>query len=169
MRSNFTWMKTDTITYSSHVRTQWATVLLIPQPDWRPTSLRNSEPVRSREEDSTNNSYAGSDCKGDVYSVYTKDQLLTNIMIYWVTNSITSSVTLYKEFFYSPLFEAHIQGTSLLIIFASSKWFLGPITVPVSVLLLPEEPFRAFEGWFRSKYANIVNIFVRSFVAGSRM
>jgi pimeloyl-ACP methyl ester carboxylesterase len=40
-----------------------------------------------------------SDCGGDLESVYTKDELLTNIMIYWVTNTISSSLRLYFESF----------------------------------------------------------------------
>jgi len=35
---------------------------------------------------------------GNVESKFTKDEMLTNIMIYWVTNSITSSMRLYKEY-----------------------------------------------------------------------
>ncbi len=38
-----------------------------------------------------------SDCKGNVESRFTKDQLLTNITIYWVTQSINSSTRLYYE------------------------------------------------------------------------
>ena len=38
-----------------------------------------------------------SDCGGDVESRFTKDELLTNAMIYWVTGTITSSVRLYCE------------------------------------------------------------------------
>jgi microsomal epoxide hydrolase len=38
-----------------------------------------------------------SDCDGDVESRFTKDELLTNIMIYWVTATINSSVRLYCE------------------------------------------------------------------------
>lgn len=38
-----------------------------------------------------------SDCNGDIESRFTKDQLLTNIMIYWTTNTITSSTRLYLE------------------------------------------------------------------------
>jgi hypothetical protein len=38
-----------------------------------------------------------SDDGGNVESVYTKDELLTNIMIYWVTNSGASSTRLYYE------------------------------------------------------------------------
>jgi len=40
-----------------------------------------------------------SDCDGDLESVYTKDELLTNVMIYWVTNTIASSMRLYYESF----------------------------------------------------------------------
>jgi len=38
-----------------------------------------------------------SDCGGDVESRFSKDELLTNIMIYWVTQTINSSVRLYCE------------------------------------------------------------------------
>ena len=38
-----------------------------------------------------------SDHDGNVEQVYTKDELLTNIMIYWVTDSITSASRLYYE------------------------------------------------------------------------
>ena len=40
---------------------------------------------------------AWSDCGGDVESRFSKDDLLTNVMIYWVTRSIGSSVRLYAE------------------------------------------------------------------------
>ena len=38
-----------------------------------------------------------SDCHGDIESRYTKDELLTIVTIYWVTNTIGSSVRMYKE------------------------------------------------------------------------
>lgn len=40
---------------------------------------------------------AWSDCNGDVESVFSKDYLLNNIMIYWMTQSIASSVRYYYE------------------------------------------------------------------------
>ncbi len=40
---------------------------------------------------------AWSDCGGDIESRFTKDDLLANIMIYWVTGTITSSMCLYFE------------------------------------------------------------------------
>ena len=41
--------------------------------------------------------YAWSDCKEDIESRFTKDELLTNIMIYWVTETINSSIRMYLE------------------------------------------------------------------------
>ncbi len=41
---------------------------------------------------------AWSDCDGDLTRCYTDDQLLDNVMLYWVTGTATSSVRLYAEF-----------------------------------------------------------------------
>jgi pimeloyl-ACP methyl ester carboxylesterase len=38
-----------------------------------------------------------SDCDGDPERSYTRDQLITNVMVYWVTQTITSSARLYWE------------------------------------------------------------------------
>ncbi len=43
-----------------------------------------------------------SDCDGDVERRFTKDQLLTNISVYWFTRSIGSSMRLYAESDYRP-------------------------------------------------------------------
>lgn len=43
-----------------------------------------------------------SDCDGDVERRFTKDQLLTNVMIYWITQSINSSMRLYYESRHHP-------------------------------------------------------------------
>jgi pimeloyl-ACP methyl ester carboxylesterase len=40
-----------------------------------------------------------SDCNGDLYSRYTRDFLLTNVCLYWFTQSIASSMQLYAEEF----------------------------------------------------------------------
>jgi pimeloyl-ACP methyl ester carboxylesterase len=44
-----------------------------------------------------------SDCAEDVESIFTRDQLLTNIMIYWVTQTAASSTRLYYESRQRPL------------------------------------------------------------------
>ncbi|KAK9843307.1 hypothetical protein WJX74_010106 [Apatococcus lobatus] len=38
-----------------------------------------------------------SDCHGDIYSKFTKNELLTNVCIYWFNGCITSSMRLYYE------------------------------------------------------------------------
>jgi len=45
---------------------------------------------------------AWSDCDGDVEKRFTKDELLTNITIYWVTQTINSSIRLYYEHKHNP-------------------------------------------------------------------
>jgi pimeloyl-ACP methyl ester carboxylesterase len=44
-----------------------------------------------------------SDCGGDVESVFSRDELLTNVMIYWVTQTMHSSMRLYYESRLQPL------------------------------------------------------------------
>ena len=39
-----------------------------------------------------------SDCDGDVETRFTKDELLTNVMLYWVTGTIGSSFLPYYDF-----------------------------------------------------------------------
>ncbi|MHC4455797.1 MAG: epoxide hydrolase family protein [Planctomycetota bacterium] len=65
-----------------------------------------------------------SDCDGNVETRFTKDELLTNIMIYWVTQTITSSMRLY--------YEARASGWKLL---PDQK-----VTVPTGCILSPIEP-----------------------------
>jgi microsomal epoxide hydrolase len=45
-----------------------------------------------------------SDCGGDVEKSFTRDELLTNITIYWVTQTINSSTRLYYEAMHSGEF-----------------------------------------------------------------
>jgi pimeloyl-ACP methyl ester carboxylesterase len=62
--------------------------------------------------------HSWSDHDGDLESVYTKDELLTNIMVYWVTNSGTSSARLYYE-------SRHVNGQLQPTFFAT---FMPPIS-----------------------------------------
>ena len=39
---------------------------------------------------------AWSDCDGDVYRSFTKDEILTNVTIYWLTGTIGSSMRMYS-------------------------------------------------------------------------
>jgi GNAT superfamily N-acetyltransferase len=72
-----------------------------------------------------------SDCDGDVAKRFTNDELLTNIVIYWVTQSITSSTRLYYETMHSGRF--------------------GPagerVETPTGCAIFPKELYRAPRAW----------------------
>jgi pimeloyl-ACP methyl ester carboxylesterase len=42
--------------------------------------------------------YAWSDCQGDIELRFTKDDILTNVMLYWITQSIGTSFLCYRDF-----------------------------------------------------------------------
>lgn len=44
-----------------------------------------------------------SDCDGDIYQCFTRDELLTNVTLYWMTQTIQSSFHLYYEGKQAPL------------------------------------------------------------------
>jgi pimeloyl-ACP methyl ester carboxylesterase len=78
--------------------------------------------------------HSWSDHDGDLERVYTKDELVTNIMIYWVTNSGTSSARLYYE-------SRHVNGRLLPTFFES---FLPPlpqgrVTLPTGCGTFPSQ------------------------------
>lgn len=74
-----------------------------------------------------------SDCNGDIESVYTKDQLLTNIMFYWAPNSIASAANMYYE----------SRNQSLRI--------PPEIKVPVGVAMFPKELARCPRSWAENR------------------
>ena len=80
-----------------------------------------------------------SDCRGDVERRFSKDQLLTNVMIYWATETINSSTRLY--------YEARHHA-----------WHLKPdtrIETPTAVANFPAELMRPPRSWAERAY-NIV-------------
>lgn len=77
-----------------------------------------------------------SDCDGDVERRFTKDELLTNIMIYWTTQTINSSVRLYCETMRSGRFGP--AG--------------GKVEVPTGCAIFPREIFRPPRRWVEAIY-----------------
>ena len=69
-----------------------------------------------------------SDDDGNVESVFTREELLTNLTVYWVTQSIGSSMRLYYENMHS-----------------ASGW--GEMTAPVGLAMLPADMFRTPRSW----------------------
>lgn len=77
-----------------------------------------------------------SDCKGEVESRFSKDQLLTNVMVYWITQTINSSTRLYYEARHHP-------------------WRLKPgtkIEAPTAVALFPGELLLPPRHWAERVY-----------------
>ena len=77
-----------------------------------------------------------SDCGGDVLSRFTMDELLTNISIYWFTQTITSSMRMYFESAHATLNEP------------------PKIDVPARVFLTREEVERAPREYAARTYTN---------------
>ena len=47
--------------------------------------------------------YGWSDCNGNIESVFTKDEILSNVSLFWFTETIHSSIRLYNETIQAPL------------------------------------------------------------------
>jgi microsomal epoxide hydrolase len=77
-----------------------------------------------------------SDCDGDVERVFTKDELLTNITIYWVTATINSSVRLY----YEAMRSGRVGFTQ------------GRVEVPTGCIIFPKELYKPPRKWVERHY-----------------
>jgi len=80
--------------------------------------------------------WAWTDCDGHPENVLTKDELLDNVMMYWATNSGTSSARLYWESFTAFGRQARVE-------------------LPTAVARFPKEVLRAPRSWCEPVY-NIV-------------
>jgi pimeloyl-ACP methyl ester carboxylesterase len=79
---------------------------------------------------------AWSDCDGDPERVFSREQLLTNVTVYWVTETITSSARLYWEHMHSREQPARVE-------------------VPTGVARYPKEVLRFPRPWIEQRY-NVV-------------
>jgi pimeloyl-ACP methyl ester carboxylesterase len=77
-----------------------------------------------------------SDCGGDVERRFTKDELLTNIMLYWVTQTATSSARLYCETMRADRFPPRDLQ----------------ITVPTGAAIFPGEIIKPPRKWAEHRY-----------------
>ena len=74
------------------------------------------------------------DCDGNPETKFTKDELLTNITLYWVTRTATSSARLY--------YESRHAGTTLA----------GRVEVPTACAQFPKEIIWAPRAWVEARY-----------------
>ena len=73
----------------------------------------------------------------------TKDEVLDDITLYWLTNSGTSSGRLYWE----------NNGRNII---SSAAWKTSEISLPVAITVFPEDVYRPPESWARRAYKNLI-------------
>ncbi len=81
--------------------------------------------------------WAWTDCDGHPENALTRDEMLDNIMLYWLTNAGASSARLYWESFRTRSAD--------------------PIQIPVGCSVFPHEIFRCSERWARVRYPKLIH------------
>ena len=81
--------------------------------------------------------WSWTDCDGHPENVLTRDELLDNVMMYWLTNSGASSGRIYWESF--------------------GKTNTNPISIPVGCSIFPKEIFRTSRRWAEKRFSNLIH------------
>ena len=79
--------------------------------------------------------YQWTDCDGHPENAVSRDDLLTNVMFYWLTETAASSARLYWESF------GEFNG--------------GEVKTPTGVSIYPKEIFKASERWLKKRYTDL--------------
>jgi pimeloyl-ACP methyl ester carboxylesterase len=79
--------------------------------------------------------WAWTDCDGNPENALTRDEMLDDITLYWLTNTAASSARLYWESFESAS--------------------LDPVAVPTGISVFPKEIFRTSERWARARFTDL--------------
>ena len=83
--------------------------------------------------------WSWADCDGHPENVFTRDELLDNVMMYWLTGAGASSARIYWESF-------SVLGTSP-----------EPIHIPAGISVYPAEILRASRRWAEERFTNLVH------------
>jgi pimeloyl-ACP methyl ester carboxylesterase len=89
--------------------------------------------------------HAWSDCGGDVEKSFTKDELLTNITLYWVTETIGSSFLPYADF---------VDAGALTWIVEAFRQWVGSTSVPAAFAMFPKDISHPPREW-ASRFFNV--------------
>jgi pimeloyl-ACP methyl ester carboxylesterase len=81
--------------------------------------------------------WSWTDCNGHPENALTRDELLDNVMLYWLPGTGASSARLYWESFNSPPFDA--------------------VSVKVGCSIFPKEIFRSSRRWCEARFPNLVH------------
>jgi pimeloyl-ACP methyl ester carboxylesterase len=80
--------------------------------------------------------WAWTDCDGHPEKVLSRDELLDNVMLYWVPGAAASSARLYWESFSQPP--------------------MDPVSIPVGCSIFPKEIFRSSRRWAEKRFEKLV-------------
>lgn len=80
--------------------------------------------------------WAWMDCQGHPENVLNRDELLDNVMLYWLTTAGASSARIYWESFNS--------GS------------MDPISVPAGISQFPKDIFRTSKRWAEKRFSNLI-------------
>jgi pimeloyl-ACP methyl ester carboxylesterase len=80
--------------------------------------------------------WAWTDCNGNPENALTRDEMLDDVMLYWLPNAAASSARLYWESF--------------------NKINYDPVRIPVGCSVFPKEIFRVSRRWAQKRYPNLV-------------
>jgi pimeloyl-ACP methyl ester carboxylesterase len=81
--------------------------------------------------------WSWTDCDGHPENVLSRDELLDNVMLYWLPGTGASSARLYWESFSSPP--------------------MGAVDVPVGCSIFPKEIFRTSERWAKARFSKLIH------------
>ncbi len=81
--------------------------------------------------------WAWTDCNGHPENIFTRDELLDNVMLYWATNSAASSARLYWESF--------------------GKRSTAPVNIPTGVAVFPKEIVTPVRAWMAPRFTHITH------------
>jgi epoxide hydrolase len=83
--------------------------------------------------------YQWMDCDGHPENIVSRDELLDNVMLYWLPDAAASSARIYWESF------------------GNSSVGAEPISLPVGCSIFPKEIFKTSERWARKRFSNLVH------------
>jgi pimeloyl-ACP methyl ester carboxylesterase len=81
--------------------------------------------------------WAWTDCNGHPENVLGRDELLDNLMLYWLPGTAASSARLYWESFRTPS--------------------LDPVRIPVGCSIFPKEIFRTSRRWAEKRFERLIH------------
>lgn len=79
--------------------------------------------------------WSWTDCDGDPVNSLSRDEMLDNVMLYWLPGTGASSARMYWESFSKPLF--------------------GPVEVPLGCSIFPREIFRPSRRWAEKQFPSL--------------